>query len=40
MFGNSVAERKQKLAPLLGLRETPLRKNATFVDTVAASVRI
>jgi hypothetical protein len=39
MFVNSVAERKQKLAPLLGLRETPLPKNATFVDTVAARIR-
>ena len=39
MFGNSVAESKQKLAPLLGLRETPLRKNAMFVDTVAARIR-
>jgi hypothetical protein len=39
MFGNSVAERKQKLAPLLGLRETPLPKNATFDDTVAARIR-
>jgi len=39
MFGNSVAKRKQKLAPLLELRETPLRQNATFVDTVAARIR-
>jgi hypothetical protein len=36
MFGKSVAERKQKLAPLLGLQETRSGKNATFVDTVAA----
>jgi len=39
MFGNSVAKRKHKLAPLLGIRETPLQQNATIVDTVAATIR-